>query len=209
MTKRANTLRWLAFALTFISVGVAAEEWFQVEVIGFRYADSAGSWASDPVPPDFASASLLAEPASEPDLAGKKVAFAALPAHALTLAGAYRVLARAGDITPVFHVGWLQRDADVRTVHVVPPVDAGLALAPLEGTVQITGNREALQLRAHFVARVGEALVGIHETRKLMPGELHYLDHALAGVLVQVTALTPSPDEASELAPSGDPVMPD
>lgn len=214
---KGDKWRSLLVLSSFATPVIHAEEWFQVEVIGFRYTQtSAGSWASESNLPDFAQASRLASPleAATPESESSEPgAFTVLPPPMLRLAGAYKLLERAGDIVPVFHLGWRQRDTDARTLHLGPPVaepqDVEAAPPPLEGTVRVTGNAEALKLRAEFVAREGDALVVLRESHTVKPGELHYLDHALAGVLIEVTALTPPADETNHALPAADPVMPD
>jgi hypothetical protein len=56
----------------------------------------------------------------------------------------------------------------------------------VEGTVQISAGR-LLYVATDFVNYFGESAVRITEQRKVKLKEIHYFDHPLFGVIVQVT----------------------
>jgi hypothetical protein len=69
----------------------------------------------------------------------------------------------------------------------------------LEGAVRVSPAGSGFQLTSSFVLQQGETPLALVETRKIALDELHYLDHPLVGLLIQVTALqqTTEADEPS------------
>ena len=184
----------------------AAAQWVQVEIIAFRYVQQeAGSWSSAKTLPDFSTAVRLS-PAST-TTAAEPLAYQTLAAHELRLAGAYQALARSGNLERLFHTGWRQRE-DSRAVFLSttasPPAEA-MSLAPatglLEGSVRISPASTGFQLASSFVVQEGETPIALVESRKMVVDELHYLDHPLVGLLIQVSVLTPAADAAGSALP--------
>lgn len=186
----------------------AGESFVQVEVMAFRHrgAEVAGP-AAIPEVPDFSTAFRLA-PASTGEAARAPTPpWQALGAHELKLAGANRALARSGAVDVLLHAGWRQPAAGGRAVHVEAPdvtpggSDSTGQKPPFEGAVSLGRAGAQYRLGASFVARLPEADIVLREIRALKLDELHYLDHPLFGVLVEVTAWS-DPAAASTPAPS-------
>lgn len=171
---------------------VSAAEWYQVEVMAFRYkVEENSAWSPAPALPDFAGALRLA-PTPENAAPGSPIAWQALPAHELKLAGARQALARTGRVGLLFHTGWRQRAGEGRPVYVsspVTPAAEGAASRPfVEGAVRLTPAGPGFRMDSRFVAHTVEASILLGESRAVVVGDLHYLDHPLVGVIVQVTA---------------------
>ncbi len=176
----------------------AAAQWIQVEIIAFRYVQQeAGSWSSAKTLPDFSTAVRLS-PASATAVAAP-LAYQTLAAHELRLAGAYQALARSGNLERLFHTGWRQREQDSRAVFLSSaastPAEA-VSLAPatgsLEGSVRISPASTGFQLASSFVVQEHDTPIALVESRKMAVDELHYLDHPLVGLLIEVSVLTPA-----------------
>ena len=208
---------WLAVALAgllgWCSFTAAAEAQFvQVEVIAFRHrgAEVAGP-AGVPEVPDFSTAFRLA-PAAEGDAArAPSTVWQTLGAHELKLAGANRALARSGTVDVLLHTGWRQSAAGGRPVYVggvaITPGTADAAEPPpaFEGAVSLGRAGAQYRLGVSFVARLPETDIVLREIRALKLDELHYLDHPLFGVLVEVTAWT-DPASGGVPAPDAEPL---
>ncbi|MGD9601289.1 MAG: CsiV family protein [Gammaproteobacteria bacterium] len=198
----------LAMAAALWAYAAHAENWYQVEVIAFRYlAENSGAWAAAERLPDVAAATQLADGTDPPDPLAP-VAYRRLGAHELRLAGAYAALGRSGDLERLFHVGWHQPAGDTRAVYLpgdpsAPAAGAELPAPPVfAGTLRVGLGREPFTLDANFRLDLPDAQVAIGESRRIRLDELHYLDHPLAGLIVQVTAL------AGPESPIGEPIPP-
>ena len=112
-----------------------------------------------------------------------------------------RRLKSLGAYVPILHIGWRQpglSGSRARSVFISdkPRVDKDASAAPLElgapsdkrieGTVQIRVGR-LLYVATDFVNYVGESAVRITEQRQAKLKEIHYFDHPLFGVIVQVS----------------------
>lgn len=214
-TRLAAYVRPSLLLVLVCAAGSAAAEWYQVEVIAFRYLQQeAGSWAAAKVLPDFSNAVRLT-PASA-DTADR--AYQSLAGHELELAGAYQVLARSDRLQTLFHSGWRQRGEDGRAVFLSTTPsseEAGnVESAPsmerpsLAGSVRVrpVATGQAFQLGTSFVVQEGATPVALVESRKMVVDELHYLDHPLVGLLIQVSALAPDTADgaAATLSPATD-----
>ncbi len=201
---RAGFFRYGCWLLLTCKLGIANAAWYQVEVIAFRYAQAEdGSWAAAKALPDFSTATHLAPATDTPETA-ESLAYQALADYQLKLAGAYQALARSGNLERLFHVGWRQQDEDSRSVFLSTAAPAAEAVGDpvpvfLEGAVRISPTSTGFQLVSSFLVQQGETPLVLAESRKMAGGELHYLDHPLVGLLVQVTALEPAA-EAGDLA---------
>lgn len=177
--------------------------------------------------PDFSKAvqllTDLPQFVDEPDAgdvngasAGGPIAFQALPADELEIADVFRHLARLAAYEPVLHVGWRQpgpTEGAGQQVHIsdkparsLEPVDAisDPALAEpvyrrIEGAVAVHIGH-LLHVTADFVSHEGELSVRISEHRKVKLKELHYFDHPLFGVIVQVVPYRDAGDEVQTVA---------
>ena len=203
---RAGFWRWGCCVLMTCQLKVASAAWYQVEVIAFRYPQAEeSSWSAAKTLPDLSTAVRLAPAEQAPEPAAP-LAYQALASHELKLAGAYQALARSGNLERLFHVGWRQRDEDSRAVFLstadpaAEPVTAPPAV--LAGTVRISPGRSGFQLVSNFIVQQGETPIALAESRKIALGELHYLDHPLVGLLIQMTALDPAVDTNGDVLPS-------
>jgi hypothetical protein len=188
----------LAGLLGWSGCADAAEAQFlQVEVIVFRHRDAevAGP-AGAPEVPDFSTAFRLAPVAEGAAARVPSPVWQMLGAHELKLAGANRALARSGTVDVLLHAGWRQPAAGGRPVYVggpamtLGPAAAAESKPAFEGAVSVARAGAQYRLGASFVARSSEADIVLREIRALKLDELHYLDHPLWGVLVEVTPWT-------------------
>lgn len=223
--KVSHGLRRVALAAALAVAGAvqAGPAWVQVEVIAFQYTQTGSeTWAESSDLPVLDRATLLARPEADAEVpppqtaAAPPVAYRALAPHELKLAGAWKVLARAGHLRPLLHLGWHQPDTDSRDVRLRLPEEANgqaepeaeAIIAPaLDGVLRVApATEDAWRLTARCVTRAGETPVVFSETRRLTLDELHYLDHPLLGLLVQVTAvpLPEAPGEAADAAATAD-----
>lgn len=85
---------------------------------------------------------------------------------------------------------WLRQD----------PVDAR-DLPGVEGTAESTGGAETVQAGAKGSGADEPGYVLLSESRRMRPGEVHYLDHPWFGILVRIEPLA-APDALLELAES-------
>jgi Peptidoglycan-binding protein, CsiV len=185
--------------LAWVSV-VTATEWYQVEVIAFRYPiEGDSSWVSAPTLPDFGGALRLREP-ENPEQTDVSTMYAALAPHELQLAGAYKRLQGSSKYQVLFHTGWRQAPGDSRPVYLTDRnIEAVEELPEVEGVIRLVTDGKAMQVRSDFVVRMPESVVAISESRPVTDAELHYLDHPLLGLIVQVTHHTDDPIEAEAL----------
>lgn len=208
--------RWLVWGLVLLAASgrAMAADWHQVEVLAFRYSvEENSAWSPARALPDFSAAYRLAPPPEAPQAIPGPVAWEALPAHELRLAGARQALARTGRVIPLFHIGWRQRTGEGRLVYLASPpaaagAESGEATRPfLEGAVRISPVGPGFRLDSSFVAHTVEASILLGESRTMAEGDLHYLDHPLVGVIVQVTpylppgATAPTPADGAPLNP--------
>jgi hypothetical protein len=221
MTSRhTGSWRLLVAALAVSGAAQAATPWVQVEVIAFQYTQTGSeTWAGSLDLPDLEHARALDGAVAETgaaEVSAVPLAYRALAPHELKLAGAWKVLGRAGPLRPVLHLGWRQPDTDSRDVRLRPAsadgrdrLDAEAGLAPaFDGALRVVpAGEDAWKLSVRCVTRAGDVPVAYSETRRLRLDELHYLDHPLFGVLVQVTAvaLPGAPADALDaVAPAGE-----
>jgi len=205
----------------------AANRWYQVEVIVFRYADpSVAEQAVAPaILPDFRGARPLVTDVAGTEAAPRPnevmrpgpVPYDALPRSALIMSGIYRRLRDLPAYDPVLHVGWRQPGGALgsRAVYVTDQprlpadvvVDTGAVpltaeRARIEGTVRVRTGR-LLHVEADFLDYGQAAPVRINERRKVKFKELHYFDNPFFGLIVQVTPyhVEPLPGAAEETGP--------
>lgn len=114
-------LRWFAVLLLLITAapGYADEsDWYQVEIIVFRYIHPTGAtsetWPTDPGTPDLQGAAQLVAPgttpastaANQPGADGNDPTYTLLPTDQLALNGVQGSLTRSSAIQPILHLGW-------------------------------------------------------------------------------------------------------
>lgn len=181
--------------------GHAVADPVTVEVILFRYeaAAEAAQWPAAEGLPSFTGARPLEESAP----AGGEAWYVALSPSALRLAGASAALRRAGGREVLLHTAWRQPSGEGATVYLKAPV-ADPATAPaLEGSLSIREAGRDLRLNGDFFVALGEGKVEVRADQKFKSGELRYVDHALLGLLVQVT-----PDQEAPAAGQEDAAAP-
>ncbi|MBM4227366.1 MAG: hypothetical protein FJ164_06430 [Gammaproteobacteria bacterium] len=198
MSGLIQTLRrlWLALAAVAAVQDASAADWYQVEVLAFRYTvEENAAWSPAPALPDFAQALRLAPVPEDSAATSGPTAWQTLPAHELRLAGARQALARTGRVDLLFHTGWRQRAGEGRPVYLSSPAEAtgtgGMPKPFVEGAVNLAPAGPGFRLASRFVAHTVEASILLGESRALVEGDLHYLDHPLVGVILQVTAYMP------------------
>jgi hypothetical protein len=113
--------RWFAILvlLTTAAPGYADEsDWYQVEIIVFRYVHPSGAtsetWPTDPGAPDLQSTARLVAPgatpastaSNPPGTAGNSPTYTLLPTDQLALNGVQRSLTRSSAVQPILHLGW-------------------------------------------------------------------------------------------------------
>ena len=202
------------FAAMIAMPSSASERWFTVEVIVFDDLRNDGldaeQWPADPGEPSLRDTVELTDwPAGE---SGESAhAFRIVKRSEHTLDAVWNKLRGSAHYRPFLHLGWrlpgLPHGA-ARPVHVSPhlgrsspgtaePVGGGPPA--VHGTVKVSLARY-LQVEIDLVyqrpANVDTAASSpvpdrfrIMAERRMRSGELHYLDHPLFGVLIQVTRL--------------------
>ncbi len=205
--KRRTAGRLLAaLGLALLCAMSAPAADYEIEVIVFRHVVAdAGQWSPSAPLPDFGAARRLAEEAATDALLPPPT-FARLPATMHRLAGAEKLLAGAATYEVLSHAAWRQPDSVVAPVYLadgapaVPTAAEGGGLAPVrpraEGSVTLQVAKPQLRVSTDFVVMAGETPVRVRSSRNLRPGELHYLDHELLGILLQVTEVLPPAAEA-------------
>lgn len=189
----------LLLILTWSFDNAFAARWYHVEVIIFEHLDDSLSGGEDwSVPdrlPNFATAIDLNDGTDS-----NSTGFSALPPTSLKLAGIYQRLRGSANYRPVLHKAWRQPGYSansVRQVHLTSkPVrdtttqnldlDSVLPAQWIEGTIGLQGGR-LLHVGAKFIYRNNEVTTTIAEFRQVKLKQIHYFDHPLFGVIVQVT----------------------
>lgn len=177
---------------------------YEIEVIVFRQeaAQSAGAWRAADTLPNFGAARRLRAPTAEPDAnaAPESAAFTSLPPTALRLAGVEKLLNGSPAYEVVAHVGWRQPDAATEPVYIADETapDGFPAHPRAEGTVRLRAAGSEIRVDSDFVVLADETPVRVQARRNVRGGELHYLDHELLGILLQVTPVAADP--ATELS---------
>lgn len=203
----------------------AAEDWYQVEVIVFRYThpETTEKFADiSAALPDFSNALRLQADAGLRDAADalasrdQPQAYRALSRGELGAAGVSQRLSRAGGYEVLLHAGWRQPGADARAVF-LSSEPAGAAPLPgsvtphqtgVEGSVRVRGHRP-LVVDLDLVSYESGTPIRITASRNLKLRELTYIDHPLVGVLIQVSPYqSPELNPASAVAPAAEIVRP-
>ena len=201
-----------ALALWGATTCAQAADWYQVEVIAFRYPPAAtASWAAATALPDFSQATRLAPTESVAPTTVTPLAYAELPPTLLHLTGAYQTLSKHGGYQVLLHTGWRQTETDSRAVYLTDQVSTDATPATvanpqsIEGTLRLQSGAKQYRITTQFIAHQNDLAVAIGEVRNVVPGELQYFDHALLGMLVEVTPL----DANGEPLLPAPPVTPD
>jgi len=211
--------RALLLALLLSALQPAVADDFEIEVLVFRHTaqTTTGAWTASGTGPSLASARRLAEAPESPAPDAAPLAFTKLPSTRHRLAGAGKLLAGSSAYEVVSHTAWRQPgDAgiavylgdEVAALAAPAAVEASLALpTPLgpraEGTLRLQADTTDIRVGTDFVVMAGDTPLRVRSMRNLRSGELHYLDHAVLGIVLQVTALAPALIDAAPAAASG------
>jgi hypothetical protein len=205
------------FAVTLAVPPAVFARWYQVEVIAFRHSSGLSTggeqWAELSALPDFANTVDLIvelpdmddEPTMRNDKAGRSaepIAFSALEPREMHLAGverrlrnssSYEVLSVSAWRQPSFGVRRARRiyltDVDLRNALGVADIASGDLTPPtrqIEGIVSIKVSR-LLHIEIDYLYYHEGTPIRLSETRKAKLREIHYFDHPLFGVVVQVS----------------------
>jgi hypothetical protein len=170
---------------------------YEVEVVVFRQAEPSGNDAElrplDPPAPEAAQVvSLRGDTGGAP--------YAALASNELQLGGVVQGLRQSQFYEPLLHVGWRQPGlpANAAAAVAIPaqwqPWSSG-ETPPLYGLVRFYRERflhVGVDLRYQPPGAEGPAAYVHKQSRRVKSGELHYLDHPVVGVLVQVRQVAAS-----------------
>lgn len=183
----------------------AAEQWYEVELIVFRQQVPSGTDAE--LPPAIVTPPAAEQVVSLRRNAGAGTPYAMLGGNQLQLGGVYQTLQKSNYYQPLLHIGWRQPAYGMKqAASVAIPADWqpwNDAVPPLYGLVRVYRERfvhAAVDLRYRLpgaaaetatsgsdVAADGSVTYVHQQSRRIRnTGELHYLDHPVLGVLVQV-----------------------
>ncbi len=141
--------------------------------------------------------------------------FEALPRTDFKMSGVFRTLRNSAMYEPVLHVGWRQPgvgESRARSVYVSDRpaserleaddsaerlIELPITAPRIEGTIRVRAGR-LLYVTADFVNYSENSPTRIRGQRKVKLKELHYFDHPLFGVIVQVTPYRFAPPEEQD-----------
>lgn len=178
---------------------------YQVEVVVFAHAaaDADGEqWVGDAGLPDPSGFAMLGS-APDPGIA----VLAPLPAASQRLGGVVGALRRSGRYRTLFHSSWLQPEGGrIRGAFISQSAAGAMpeAAAELVGSVRVRVTRFLhadvdMAFLAPAPADGGHAVhVRLQESRKIRLNEVHYFDHPLFGVMLQVSRVGPDSDAGTE-----------
>lgn len=182
----------LALLLLLGASTAVAQTRYQIELILFTQpplSDSQGEVALEVAPPFPAE---IAWPLREPNTQG--VGPEALPAEKQRLARLANRLRDQPGYQVIWHEAWQQT---LRGPASAPFISLPRALRPLG----IEGRIRAYQSRFLHIqtdVRLSDPTVWrLHESRRMRPSEVHYLDHPLLGIIVRIDP-APTPEAAVE-----------
>lgn len=200
----------IALAIVAAAPAYAAEQWYEVELIVFRQQVPSGTDAE--LPPATVTPPTAEQVVSLRRDAGAGTPYAMLDSSQLQLGGIYQTLQKSNYYQPLLHIGWRQPAYGMKqTASVAIPADWqpwNDAVPPLYGLVRVYRERfvhAAVDLRYRLPGAVatttvtgsvdtsdgsvtdGSVTYTHQQSRRIRnTGELHYLDHPVLGVLVQV-----------------------
>ena len=191
--------RWsgvILLSLLSLASPARAAPSFTVELIAFRYSDSAQAsmWAAAELAPALGGATPLREAAKgeSPDY------FTALPASALRLGGASAVLRKTAGYEVLLHTAWRQPGRAAGPIYLRSPVLPEETVPALEGTLRLREAGPEIRVSGDFWVLLDTQRVKVSPNQNLRVGELRYIDHALLGLLVQVLPETSDADGSAE-----------
>ncbi len=175
----------LALVVAGMATPAARADPVVVEVILFRYdaAAEASQWPQAASLPSFSGARPLEDPGSAPGEGW----YSSLPPSSLRLAGSANALRRSGGREVLLHAAWRQPSAEGTVVYLKAPAADPSGTPALEGSLAVHEAGRELRVSGDFLLAVGSARVLVHADQKFRATELRYVDHALLGLLVQVS----------------------
>lgn len=196
---RIHTLVTLCLSLLLVAPHARAE--YQVEVVVFAHAaaDSDGEqWVEDAGLPDRGGYAALGAAAE-----GGGLSVTPLPAASQRLNGVVAALRKSGRYRTLFHASWMHPESGrVRGVFISQPAEVAAAAEILGGVrIRVTRFLHADVDMAYFPpAPADEAAqhVRLQESRKIRLNEVHYFDHPLFGVLLQVSRVGAEETESAQ-----------
>ena len=179
---------WQSLLLScWLFSGHAAADGYQVELLIFKYLriDAGGeTWGHQRVP-DYSNAVELAT--------GEETTLRKLPINRYRLGGVYQILEISADYLPLHHTAWEQL-TEAKAVRINAPE------LHIDGAVKLQSRRLLLlDVDLSYVTALPanqpgsengdtqKSRVRIKESRRIKLNELHYFDHPVFGLLVQVT----------------------
>lgn len=208
-------LRGALMLMLLLAPGLAVARWYQVEVVVFRHkvAASAGGeqWPATTELPDFGDSmdlitdlpAMADEPADAQAASGLgPIAFKSLERSERGLNDVERRLRNSSEYAPLLSAAWRQpsfgvsgakrvhlRDIDTHgAVRASQSMDGGASIAAtprIEGTVAVKVARQ-MSVDIDFIYDHDGTPVRLKAARGMKLREVHYFDHPLFGVLVQV-----------------------
>lgn len=182
---RRPLLPLFATLLLTLALGPAqAASWYVVELVVFERLDGDGYgeyWPPDPGQPDLARAVEIGRGGG---------AFSIVDGGGLRLGGVVSELRKSGSFRPLLHVAWRQPGYGKSTAKPVH-LRGGRVGAVVDGTVRVY-RRRFLHVETDLIYRPAEGgfvmtPFRLRESRRMRSRELHYIDHPMFGVLVQIT----------------------
>lgn len=174
----SRLFRPLLLALLLVAPTAFAEALYRVDLIVFRQGTQPVP-ASQPAPEDWAGN------AAEPAASERRTPALAHEAERLQAAGGYQI---------VLHQAWQQSLATSPLALRFSEGEARDGQFPVQGVLELTAGRQLdlrLQTWVNSFAADGQ-LTGserLQVQRRLVPGQLTYLDHPSLGVLLRVSPL--------------------
>ena len=210
--------------------GLAAARWYQVEVIVFKHngesATGGEQWPGGIALPDLRNSIDLVT--DLPDLAAapaaaagpQTIAFKPLERNERLLIDTERRLRNSREYAPLLAVAWRQPNFGVvgaKHVYLSDQVAARDTAAGRTGTAAAAGSAETVgpRVRGTVTVKVARLMnvdvdfvfdndgvpVRLTETRKVKLREIHYFDHPLFGVIVQVVPyVLPNEDPVKQVS---------
>lgn len=206
--------------------------WYRVEIVVFARLGDAGLqeevWRDEAradVGNAYDLAALRTAGASLPGIESGVGAMQRLPPEALQLGPIWNNLKRSAGYRPLLHAGWIQpgfnRDQAVPlriTTGGATPAPYAFTPPQIDGTVRVYLERylhAETDLVFYRAPGDGElppppgqdevlpsSLFRLNEKRRMRLDELHYLDHPLFGVLIQIGRYAPAPAPAAAFNPA-------
>ena len=178
-TTAQNLLCYLLGVFALLAAQVCADPAaYQIEVIVFERNT-----------PDATAGRASAPSGAAPSGA----AVSPLPPAQLLLTGAAQQLKTSGRYRPLLHIGWRQGAGDGRAIRISSSEKSVDGWPIVDGDVRLRIGKQ-LGLAVELQCRYNGQVMALRDNRNLRIGELHYVDHPIFGMLVQVTRVAGTPE---------------